>query len=341
MYRPSVSPKGSLALVAGSDRVPAKLVNGVRNSGVFLVARATVTVTVAAATTLRNRGSVWALIDEIVLDENGTDKSIVRGNVLRYLSETSAPSALSAVRAQTPVGVYNLEEACFLRFADPLALDPLETAFVEHDARQALNVLFRPAANFANKMYTVGPATVVVSGLTVTVEQDYETPTAAGLKAPLFIPTIRQSVEQITGDVTQLPLYIRTTNAIRKMVISQEDSVLGEVGDILRAIALKGDFKDIIGPTPMTIADMLLRSEFEFGGAVVSSNRAHIAFNFQRYGQLSESLNPAQDANLRLQVSALPSVLGVAAGGTSSLRITTVELYRDPAVVAPSVPFAY
>ena len=341
MYRSSIAPRGVLNPVAGAGRAPIRLINGVRNAGVFLVARATVTVTVAAAGVLRNRGSVWALFDEIVLDENGTDKMIVRGNVLRYASEMVAPSALSAVRAALPVAVYALEEAVYLPFADPLSFNPLETAFVEHDARQALNVQFSVNANPVAKLYTVGGATVVVSAISVTLEQDYETPGQNGITAPLFIPTIRQQIANVNGDVTQQPEFLRTTNLIRKIILSQEDSVLGEVSDILRSFALRGDFKPIIGPAPMTVNDLLLRSEFGFGGAVVSSNRSHVGLNFQRYGQLSECLNPAQDVNLRFELSALPSVVGVAAGGTSSVRITSFELFRDPAVTAPTVPFAY
>jgi hypothetical protein len=341
MYRPIISPRANLTLAAGSARTPAKLVNGARNSGVFMVARATVQVSVAAATTLRNRGSVWALFDRIYLNENGTDKSVIKGNVLRFASEMNAPSALTASRAAVGIATYQLEEAVYLQFADPLSLDPLETAYVEKDTRQDFSVQFDLAANLAARLFTVGPATVAVTNVTVSVEQDYEMPTQGGIRAPLFIPIIVEQIEQITGSVSAQPIYLRTTNLIRKVIISQEDSVLGEVPDVLTALALKGDFRDIIGPTPMDLDDLQLRGEFYSGGAVVTSNRAHVGFNFQRYGQLSEALNPVQDANLRLQVTALPSVLGVAAGGTSSLRITRFELFRDPAVVAPKVPFGY
>jgi hypothetical protein len=340
MYRPQLLTRGTLSPVAGGDRVPAKLINGVRNAGIWLVARATVQVSVAAATTLRNRGSVWALFNEIALVENGKDTMIVRGNVLRFLSEMIAPSALSASRAATPIATYNLEEAVFIPFADPLSLDPLETAYVEHNAAQDFQVAVSTYANLASRLFTVGPATVAVTAVSVTVAQEYEPSRGAGIKAPLFIPTIVQTVEQITGDVTAAPHYLRSTNLIRKLVISQEDTVLGEVPDILRAFTLRGDHNVIIG-TPYDLDDLQLRSEFGFGGAAISSNRSHVGFNFQRYGQISECLNPAQDSNLRLEFSALPSVLGVAAGGTSSIRVTRVELFRDPAVVAPEVPFSY
>jgi hypothetical protein len=341
MYRPIIAPRTTAALVAGAERVTVKLVNGARNMGLLCVVRGTVQVSVAAATTLRNRGSGLALIDRIYLNENGKDVSTTKGNVLRVASEMIARSALSATRAAVGVATYQLEEAFYLQFAEPEALDPLETAYMEADARQDFSLQFTMAPNFAARLFTVGPATVTVTNVTVTVIQDYETPTETGHSKPLFIPIITEQIAQINGDVSADPIYLRTTNNLRKIIISQEDSVLGEVGDILRTFAIKGDYKDIIGPTQIDVDDMLLRSEFEFGGNVITSNRAHIGMNFQRYGQLSETLSPMQDVSLRLQISALPSVLGVAAGGTSSLRITKFELYRAPGVTAPVVPFKY
>jgi len=343
MFPQIISPRSTgLALAQGADRVASKLVNGARTSGVMLVARATVQISVAAATALRNRGSVWALFDRIYINENGRDVSTVRGNVLRYASEVQAPSPLTAQRVtSTGVATYVLEEAAYIQFAHPLSLDPLETAYTERDSRQDFSVQFTMSPNFNGKMATAGGATIAVTGVSVDVVQDYELQTANGLSAPLFIPIIRETIQQVTGDVAADPIYIRTTNAIRQMIISQEDSVLGEVGDILRSFTLKGDYRDIIGPTPLSVTDLLYRGEFGFGGASISSNKSHVALNFQRYGRLSQVLNPVQDSNLRLQISALPSVSGVAAGGTSQIRVTSFELFRAPAVTAPAVPFAY
>jgi hypothetical protein len=343
MFPQLISPRSTgLALAQAADRVPAKLVNGARTSGVLLIARATVQISVGAATALRNRGSVWSLFDRLYINENGRDVSTVRGNVLRYASELQAPSSLSAQRvSSTGVGTYVLEEAAYFQFAHPLSLDPLETAYTERDTRQDFSVQFTMAQSFAGKLATAGGATIVVTGVNVDVIQDFELQQGNGATAPLFIPIIRETIQQVTGDVAADPIYIRTTNAIRQFIISQEDSVLGEVGDILRGFKLKGDYRDIIGPTPITLSDLLLRGEFGFGGAAISSNKAHVALNFQRYGKLSQVLNPAQDSNLRFEISALPSVTGVAAGGTSQIRVTSFELFRDPAVTAPVVPFAY
>lgn len=334
MQKLSKSPRG-IIIPNGSERTPMRLINGARTSYVDVVGRATVTISVAAATAILNRGSVFALADEIVLDENGTDKCLATGKVLRFASEMAAPSALSAKRVtSTAIGVYPLEEMVRIYFAHPLSLDPLETAFVERDARQSLNLQVKTNANPAAVLATAGPATVVVSAIKWTVIQAYEKPGPNGLVAPLYIPTIRQQTAQINGAVTQQTEYLRTTNLIRQIVISQEVGGV-EVSDILNSFAFRGDFRDIIGPSPIDYNDFALDSEFEFGGAVISTNRAHIGMNFQRYGRLSDSLNPAQDVNVRLELNAQPS----ATAGQSIIRTTVFELARDGMATAPKIPF--
>jgi hypothetical protein len=139
---------------------------------------------------------------------------------------------------------------------------------------------------------------------------------------------------QVNGAVSAQADFIRTTNLIRQIIVSQEVGGV-EVSDIVNSFALRGDFRDIIGPTPMDVNDFALDSEYEFGGAVISSNRAHFGLNFQRYGRLSNTLNPAQDVNLRFEYNAQPS----ATAGQSIIRTTLFELVRDPAVTAAQIPF--
>lgn len=336
MQKLTRSPRGIL-IPNGNERTPLRLANAARNSFLTVIARCRVTVTVAAATASVNRGSVFALADELVLDENGTDRSICNGKALRYASEMNAPSALTATRlpvGAVPVGVYLLEEAARFNFAHPLALDPLETAFVERDSRQAFNFVVRQAANPVANLVTAGPATVVVDQVTFSVIQGFEKPGARGIVAPLFLPTIRQQTAQVNGASAAQIEYIRTANPIRMIILSQEVGGI-EVSDIIKNVTLRGDYRDIIGPAGMTANDVLLDSEFDFGGAVISSNRAHMGWNFQRYGQLSEVLNPAQDVNLRFELNVAPS----ATAGQSQIRTTIFELVRDPNVTAPTVPF--
>ena len=200
-----------------------------------------------------------------------------------------------------------------------------------------LNIFVRlaAAASQSGRLYNVGPATVAISNVTFSVVQNMEKPTDSALSRPLFIPTVRQQIIPVNGANPAIIEYLRTANPIRAIVLSQEAATDGEVSDIINRFTIRGDYKDIVGPSSMSYADKALDSEFEFGGAVISSNRSHLGFNFQRYGRLSEVLNPAQDANIRVELDAQPS----AGAGASTVRLTVLELLRDPYVTAEKLPF--
>lgn len=334
----SLSPRGSIIPV-GTDRTPVRLLNGARNLFLTVTASARVTVTVAAATAVLNRGSAFALAQEVVLDENGTEKSICDGKVLRFSSEMNAPSALSAKRlvpladGTLPIGVYLIEEAARMQFTWPLAADPLETAYTERNQNQAFSLMVKAVGNAVAMLVTAGPATVVVDQIAFSVVQGFQRPGVHGIKAPIFLPLIKQQTFQINGAGGSLIDYVKTTNAIRALVITQEVGGV-EVGDIINAVGFRGDFREIIGPK-MKLTELQYNSEFDFGGAVISGNRSHVGFNFQQFGQLSEVLSPAQDVNLRFEYDAQPS----ARAGQSQIRTTSFELVRDAAITAPNIPF--
>lgn len=331
-----------LTTAAAIKRTPSQMQNGVRNTNIWLRVTATCAIdNTADATAVLNRGSVLALLDEIVLDENGTDRMVIDGRALRFYSEMLAPSALSATRVTvvTKNKSYALEEMVCVNFAHPLSLDPLETSFVEHDVRQRLNVSFRPAANFVARLFTVGSAVVTVTNLNIEVLQEYDLAPASGIKQPYFIPRIVQQVENVTNTNAAQRAYIKTTNMIRAFVVAQRGTTLGEVGDILNGFVLRGDTRPIIS-AQSNIAAYLLRQEFTMGGAVVTANRSYFGINFQRYGQLSECLNPGQDTNLRFEFSVQTSAADTSG---SQLVITSFELVRDPALCAPldKIPFRF
>lgn len=336
MWRSQRKPSGIITPGTSADRVGVRLVNGVRGQWVTILATATVQVSVAAATALRNRGSIFGAVDEIILDENGTDRHIYKGSVLRFLAEMNARSALSASRAGTAVGTYLLEEAARVWFAWPESVIPGETDFVERDPRQTLNLQVRMAPNIAAALYNVGPATVAVSNVKFEITHGYELP-MQGQGAPLFLPTARQQIVQVNGAVTQQAEYLRSPHLVRAIVVSQEVAGVGEVGDILTGLTLRGDFVTPIGPGVESYASLALEQEFEFGGAVLSSNRAHLGFNFQKFGKLAHCLNPAGDTNFRFEFAGAPS----ATAGQSQLRITILELQRIAGVTAAEIPFPY
>lgn len=339
MLKLTRSPRGVITPVAGGDRAYVRLAGGVRNNYVSLVARGQFDQSVGAATSIRNRGSLWAAVDEVVLDENGTDRHLYRGNVLRMISETLAPSALSATRLTTTAiqAATQLRESARMYFAMPFSAEPGETAFVEQNPGQLFQLGIRLAPTPHLRLVNPGANTSVLSNFNVSVLQGYDPPDprSGGLVPPLFIPQVRQQVIQVPGANSSLVDYIRTTNLVRMIVISQETTTEGEVSDIINSFAFRGDLKNIIGPTQGTFADLLLDNEYELGGAVVG-NSSHLPLMFQRYGRISDSLNPAQDVNIRFEYNVQPS----ASAGVSQIRVTIVELVRN-AVTSAQVPFNY
>ena len=335
MFRRQMNGRSAIVPIAG-EQAFSRLVNNVQSHFLTLVFRATLTIATAAAASVRNRGSVLALYDEIGIDENGTTRQIYDGRVLRFASEMAAPSALSAVRVPSSgaVGVYNLEEAVRIYFAHPFAAKPRETAYLERDVKQVFSVYVKLANNAVNKIAPAGGGgTSVLSNITVSVMHSYD---ASEDARPYFVPTITQQIVDVTGVNDQLQEFIKTSHSLRGLIVSQDTTGVGEVSDIINSLSLKGDFHNIIGPKQVAWNDLCLDSEFEFGGAVVSSNRAHLGLNFQSHGMLSNILNPNQDANLRFEFNVQPSV--AAGAGTSRIRITRLNMERDPAIVESELP---
>lgn len=330
MFTLTRNPRASITPVAG-ERVGSRLVNRVQSHFISLRITGTLTIAGGAATAIRNRGSVAACFDEIGINENGTDRVLARGAALRMLAEGSAPSALTAKRVTgTAAAAYELEEVVRLYFAHPFAVNPRETAFIENDPRQVLEVFVKQATDAAGRLVEVGGAvTAALTNLRVEVTQAYD---ATEKSLPEYIPTIRQLLVDVPSANSQQVEYLKTTKLLRAVVISQETTTVGEVDDIINKVALKGDFRDIIGPSPESFDQILLDSEYDFGGAVVASNRSHLLLNFQQHGRLSNVINPAQDANLRFEFDCAPS----ASAGSSKIRITLVELERVAGLTNPA-----
>lgn len=333
-------PRGSFT-PNGAGRTGLQLVNGVLGEYLTITGRATVQVSVAAATEVRNRGSVFGMLDELVLAENRAERQLLDGMTARTISEMNSPSALSAKRIPTnpdgtvAIGTYALEESIRLFFAWPFALAPGETAFIERDMRMSLEILARTPANLADGIITAGGATVAVTNLSFTVYQDYQTEPAT--QAPYFIPTVRQLALNVNGPINKEPLFLRTANPIRAMVITQRVDGYGEVGDIITQLTLRGDRKSVIGDAPANWNDLVLASEYEFGGAVADAKRANLVLSFQKEGKLSKALNPAAYANLRLELWGNKSAKAPA--NQSMVRVTLLELESVQGVTsAPPFP---
>lgn len=318
---------------AAGQRVFSRLINGVRTYAVHVHARARIAISVANATAVRNRGSVWALFDSVGLEENGRDRHEYDGRILRFASEMHAPSALSATRLTSPnIGTTLLEESALIFFSHPLSAVPHETVYRELDARQLLQVFARMVASPTAALVDIGGATVVVDQISIEVTQIYDSRSA---DVPVFIPTVRQMVFTVPAANPQQSEFIKTPAFIRAMVIQQEAATSGEVSDIITALALRGDFRDIIGPQQSPMDGFQFASEFEFGGLVLS-NQAYLGLNFQRSGKLSNVINPQDDVNLRFEFNALPTVAGT---GASRIRVAIFELERTAGLVTPEITF--
>jgi hypothetical protein len=81
-------------------------------------------------------------------------------------------------------------------------------------------------------------------------------------------------------------------------VLTQETVTDGEVDDIINKLALRGDFRDIIGPAAYSWKDLTLGTEFAFGGDVVTDvggvqhRRSHCDLNFQEHGTAFKHSKP-------------------------------------------------
>lgn len=330
MQKNQKNPRGTIIPVAG-DRQSVRLINAVQSAFVEYVLTGTLTIAGGAADLIKSRGSIMAAYDEMGVNENGTDRAIMHGRVLRVLSEVSSERTIVPTRVtSTAAAAYPLRETVRLYFANPQSAVPRETAFLEHDTRQALEAFVKLAASGgADKLVKVsGAVTAVLSNLKVAVTHGFD---AQESDRPYFIPTVRQQTAAVAGAQSALPVFIKTANSIRGMVVSTEDSIIGEVSDVVNALALRGDFRDIIGPATRKWLDLVDAQQHEFGGDMTSA--AHVYLNFQTHGRLAAVLNPNQDNNLRFEFDCQPTA--AAGAGTTQIRITTIELVSDPALCKP------
>lgn len=336
---PSILPIG--------QRNYSNMISGVRTHQLRFRIRATATLAGGPATAIRNAGSLWALIDNVGIEENGEDRVNIDGRFLRQLSQMVAARPLSATRLATYAnGAVTLEESAVLPLAWPLAVTPVETAFVERAPKQQTRVfVVANATTGTTTLLATTAGTVTISNLTVQVEQVFDD---VAMK-PLFIPTIRRQSDAVPSANPNQLVYLKSDKWIRALILRQ-DSTVGEVDDIVSALALRGDFRDYIGPGLVDFEDLVRSQEAIFGGdlsaagidatavAPVQPDRnVYLGLNFQENGRLSNILNPNTDLNLRWVLNATPSVT---AGATTS-RVDTLiyELERIPGITAEGAPF--
>jgi len=325
-------PVSNIVPVAG-DRAGTDLANNVQTHYLEFSAECDVAIAGAAAASLRNRGNIFAIFDEVALVEAGKDVQLIKGTVLRALAEQSAPSSLSGVDlSSTAIGNTHLKRTFRLYSAHPYAVMPRETAFVEHDIRAKLRAEVKLAADGgAGRLALAGVGgTVVISNLVVRVKQGCD---PVEQVKPYFIPHIHSQVESVAAVNDQLDSFIKSAAVIRAIIVSQEDTAVGEVSDVINGLILQGDQRALIGPKSAAWADLVAGQEFDFGGASgFLDGQAHLVINFQEGGRLVNCLNPNQDTNLKFTFDCQPSAVGT---GDSKIRLTVIELWADAQLTKP------
>jgi hypothetical protein len=331
-YKTQIAPRKAFQLIAG-DRAFVDLVNAVQTHSLRFTAAATATIGAGGGTAILNRGSIWALFDELGLSENGVDKCLLNGRMARFFAEMVAPSQLSATRlGSTAAGAYPLKETLTIHFAWPLAASPAETTFREHVVKNAVSAFAKltAAANGGiGKILSGAPAGSSITTPTLKIEHVYDQRTT---RKPHFIPTFRQLTLAIPSAATDWQLDIKTTKFLRALVV-QSDSDAGEVPDIINNLQLIGDFRQLIGPGATPWDDLIRAQEGQFGGQVfvdgaTFGQKAYLGQNFQQGGRLSNVINPADDVNLRFIFDAQPSALAGATNG--KIVVALAELETDP-----------
>lgn len=327
-HKTQTAPTRAFALIAG-QRVTSDLVNDTQTHALRFTAQAQVDITVAGAA-VRNRGSVWAIFDEIGLSENGTDKAVLNGRIARMIAEAHAPSALSATRL-AGAGVQAatiIKEELTVHFASPLAASPSEAIYREKVVKNAVQAFAKLSSATLINLLASG-ATGTVTNISLKVQHVHD-PRTKG--KPFFIPTYRQLTLAIPSAQTDWTLDLKTTKFLRFFAL-QQDSDAGEVGDIITDLELRGDYRHIIGPGRITWDELTRSMEAELGGSVYSSGtglgqNAYYMKNFQSGGRLSNIVNPRDDVNLRFLFNAAPSAQ---AGATNSKIVCAIcELENDP-----------
>jgi len=299
---------------------------------VVITARATVTITVAAVTAIRNLGSVFAIFDRLRLNEGGPDTGTGDPRSFAFASEFKRGSAGTSTRlSSTAVGVTNLIERMVIPF-EQLQAVLRETRYRVANPGVRWNLIMDVAADPAARLVTIGGATVVVSAISLDVRQYVAGANDALL--PVYAPRYRQRELGISGAGTAQEIELDVgRDRLRGLTILQETATTGLVSDIINGFRLIDDEDQYIGEDgTITWSDLAADQEFVSGGNVFAGNNGSIVhLDFAEAGRLSHTLNTPRERNLRCVFDAQPSVAGA---GASRIRILSHLLSRENAVGA-------
>jgi hypothetical protein len=327
-----ISPDGGA--VVSSGRTFFELANGKRTIGLTFRFRQTVTVAVAALTNLRNRGSTLSQFTKIGVNDNGRDVVNIDARSAGIIGQVHAGQVLPSTRLDTPIAVYSLEETVYLPLGNPLSVSPWETAFSERNPNTRLRAFVTWVPDATLIANNAGGSTLTLATPTVEVIQHYDDD--RGAVPSKLSPFWREIVQPVATANNTLRTLFDSSLRLRGILV-QQDSNIGEVTDIYAAASgdgfrFLGDRRIFIGPQVIPYVNLQRKYVGEYGGDMAAAS-GYLYINLQRSGRLAEVVNQAQNANLRFESQARPSVT---AGVTSSnLRLTLLELEEIPGLTLP------
>lgn len=332
-----------------------RLLNGVRTGFIVMEGTCTVTIAVATATGTLNDGSLWALFTKCIFYENGNFVVQRDARSMARMTELLGYAPTSAIRMGPTLtaGAYKLRDHLIIPFAWPLAVNPWDTPFVAIDQNAPntvglqLNTTAWTGAGTVtanNVLVTPGASgTAAVTALTINIVQEFDTD--LGL-LPTFRPFMQDLVSPpITAAITDQIFYIDFPDVLRSLMIQQDTSV-GEVGDILTSYQLRTDTTNIDGNGgDLNFIDRVQQMVRWFGGAISAArisqsanplvNPAYLFRNFQSSGRISNVLVRSQiGANVALWLTGQNSASGAA--NTSIIRAGMDRLQKVPGVTNPA-----
>lgn len=344
--------KGTQPVPLTGARASIQLDNRKRNHRLIITIAAVLAVAGAPAGAVRNDGRLSTVISHAV-NENGEDTyGPSRAWMLRQLAEYSALQPLAATTLPAsgalPIGSYPLFEQYEINFADRRIVGPSETAFMERDPGQYLNLdtFLTPGVNpITTLVAPAGGSTVTLSNFTVTVEQVYAD--AAGASLPFYKPRLYEQMATIAGANPQEIINVKTQQRLRKLAIGAEGTVGADggvivVADVINAFRLIGDGGfNVVGPNQSNFVNLVQSQRAAAGGDVTFRGAVYVE-DFANDGRLSNTIFPLyQTTNFRYEANVQPSVT---AGVTSSRvvyvreELTRPDAVGDWAVVSAALP---
>lgn len=301
-----------------------QLIKAVRTFALQLRLRLTATLAGGPATAINNGGSPWAVFNRVGIDENGAQNIAFDPLAAVTLTQMFAPRDTDKGRTRLTLladGAYNLEESIFIPFSGVQTAGPAESIFMERDVRRDLKAFVNQDVASGVGRLVRTPGTCAISNVSVSVSQRYDVDRQ---DRTILLPVIRDVELSVNGASTEFPFKIDSVRYLQGMIIRQITDGAGEVDDIISALALRADNRDIIGPGLKSYEEAQADAQMIFPGDVVP--RGTLPVWFRQGGRLSNVLNPNTMSNLKFVFNVAPSVT---AGATNSrIRITLLELER-------------